>query len=72
MIETNTIPSEAARTAASLILKEVHIPVGESLQCLLNYLSTIQGWTQQAATVTYVEEIISLVCAEIDEATAIL
>jgi hypothetical protein len=66
----NTIetPSQAAQFCAEEILRETHISIGEAIQIMLNFIA--EG-RKAPASITFTEEILALVFAQIDPSQAV-
>lgn len=61
MIKTESTLSTAAQFAAAEILKAAHVPVAESVQLILQYISDSRGRWNMDAAVSYMEEVLELV-----------
>jgi len=62
----------AAQSAVSLLLKEEHCPVAESVQLLLSYIAENEDGYLVAAAVTYVEQILQGVLDAVEPEQAVL
>ena len=62
----------AAVNAAQQILLAAHEPVAVSIQMLLQYITDNTGKDMAQASVSYIEEVLRLVCEASEPETAIL
>lgn len=69
---TTTNLDEAAVLASTQILAAQHVSVAESIQLLLMYITNNQGKDTLQTTVSYVEDVLRLVCRETEPEMAVL
>jgi hypothetical protein len=62
----------AAQSSAAEILKGGHVSVAEAVQIILQYISDNRGRTNFAAGVSYMEEVLELVCQECEPDQVVL
>lgn len=63
---------EAAQSAVSLLLKEEHCSVAESIQMLLNYIAENEDGYMRQASVSYVWQILQGVLDAVEPEQAVL
>jgi len=62
MMKNEYIQSEAAKSSAAEILKGGHVSVAEAVQIILQYISDNRDRANFAVGVSYMEEVLELVC----------